>query len=215
MRLQEDCELKPYNTFGVSARAEALLRIEKPEELREFIASPWRKKPVEILGEGSNFLFTRDVPGCLLKLEDRSLSVEEETEASVRLKVGAGFSWHALVLYCVERCYSGIENLALIPGTVGAAPVQNIGAYGVELNESVEEVEAFHLETGVFKSFSRQACRFAYRDSFFKTSEGLGWGDYFSPFTFKQSSSITFGLWRRATNLRSHGAYFADSCRCC
>lgn len=121
-----------------------------------------------VLGGGSNILLTRDVPQWVLHNKITGIELVREDDAHVWLKVGAGEVWHHFVQYCVQRGYAGVENLSLIPGTVGAAPIQNIGAYGVEVKDVLEQVRFFDLEAEVFREFSGEDCKFGYRDSIFK-----------------------------------------------
>ncbi|SFV27479.1 UDP-N-acetylmuramate dehydrogenase [Thermoflavifilum thermophilum] len=169
MPLEERYSLKKHNTFGVEACARYFAPIRQVEELEELlIADMWKSMPLLVLGEGSNILFTRDVDGLVLKNEIKGIAVIRETADEVWLKVGGGENWHRFVMFCVGNHYAGVENLALIPGSVGAAPVQNIGAYGVEVKEVVDEVVAWHLETHELLHFSNADCAFGYRDSIFK-----------------------------------------------
>lgn len=123
-----------------------------------------------ILGGGSNVLFTKDYTGLIVKVELRGIEIVAEDDDTVTLKVGAGEVWHDVVQYCVNRNWGGIENLSLIPGTVGAAPIQNIGAYGVEIRNVMRSVEAIEISTGKIRMFSNSDCQFGYRDSLFKQS---------------------------------------------
>ncbi len=169
MQIQENVSLQPFNTFGIKAQAKYWLEIEKVEELQVFIKT--RKNnylPLFILGGGSNILLKNDFKGCVLKVNILEKSVVKETEENVWIKVGAGENWHELVLWTLQNQYFGIENLSLIPGTVGASPIQNIGAYGVELKDVFYALEAVHLETAEVKIFSHADCQFGYRDSIFK-----------------------------------------------
>ncbi|MBX6381161.1 UDP-N-acetylmuramate dehydrogenase [Thermoflavifilum aggregans] len=169
MPLEEHYSLKKHNTFGVEACARYFAPIRQMEELEELlIADLWKSMPTLVLGEGSNILFTRDVDGLVLKNEIKGIAVIRETADEVWLKVGGGENWHRFVMFCVGNQYAGVENLALIPGSVGASPVQNIGAYGVEVKEVIEKVVAWHLETHELLHFSNADCAFGYRDSVFK-----------------------------------------------
>jgi UDP-N-acetylmuramate dehydrogenase len=128
----------------------------------------FRKNRSLIIGGGSNILLTKDFDGLVVKNEIKGITIEKEDAAMLYLKAASGESWHRLVMYCVEHNLGGIENLSLIPGTVGAAPMQNIGAYGVEIREVIHRVEGIEIETGVTKVFSREDCQFGYRESIFK-----------------------------------------------
>lgn len=166
MHLIQNADLSSFNTFGLSARAAHFVQVSTVEELREAIGTGIR--PVRILGGGSNVIFTGDVAGLLIKNEIRGIEIVQTLPDQVWIKAGGGEVWHPFVLHTLEQGYGGLENLSLIPGTVGAAPVQNIGAYGTELKDIFVSLEAVHLETGDLHTFSKEACRFAYRDSIFK-----------------------------------------------
>lgn len=169
MPLEEHYSLKKHNTFGVEAFARYFAPIRQLNELEELlIADIWQSMPILVLGEGSNILFTRDVDGLVLKNEIKGMAVVKETADEIWLKVGGGENWHRFVLFCVGNHYAGVENLALIPGSVGASPVQNIGAYGMEVKEVIDEVVAWHLQRHELMHFSRADCAFGYRDSVFK-----------------------------------------------
>ncbi|WP_460574512.1 UDP-N-acetylmuramate dehydrogenase [Hymenobacter coalescens] len=168
--LQHDVSLRPFNTFGIDAKARLFAVFTTVEELRELLREPEvQAAPKLILGGGSNLLFTQDFDGVVLKNEIRGLeTLDEATDGSTLVRAGAGESWHGLVEYALGQNLSGIENLSLIPGTVGAAPLQNIGAYGVELKDAFEYLEAVELSTGQLRRFSREECGFGYRESVFK-----------------------------------------------
>lgn len=169
MDIQKNISLLPFNTFHIDAKASYFLPLRTVTHIQSVLNDDhWSTTPKFILGGGSNVLFTRDFPGLVLKNELHGLHVLKETENNIWLKVAAGENWHALVMYCVELGYGGIENLALIPGTVGAAPMQNIGAYGVEIQSVFESLEAIELSTGTLKTFNRDECQFDYRNSIFK-----------------------------------------------
>ena len=127
--------------------------------------------PVLILGGGSNMLFTRDVNGYVLRNEIRGMDVVREDDEHVYVRAGAGENWHGFVEHCIRQGYAGVENLALIPGLTGASPMQNIGAYGVEISEVFHELEAWHLQDREMHRFSRADCRFGYRESVFKREQ--------------------------------------------
>jgi UDP-N-acetylmuramate dehydrogenase len=171
MTMQENVSLKPYNTFGIDARARYFVEITSVADLQELISRKiYKEEEIFILGGGSNVLLTQNFEGLVVKMNIPGIEVIKENEASVWVKVGAGENWHQFVLYCITQGYGGIENLSLIPGTVGAAPMQNIGAYGVEIQDVFESLEAVHLTTGVVKQFTHQECHFGYRESIFKTT---------------------------------------------
>lgn len=163
--------LKKYNTFSISANAENFSIFKSDSELIELLEEVKKKhKPLLILGGGSNLLFTADVSGYVLKNEIVGKQIIEENAETVLVKCGAGEVWHEFVIYCVNKGWSGLENLSLIPGSVGASPIQNIGAYGVEVKDTIESVECIEIETGLKKRFSNIECNFGYRDSVFKNA---------------------------------------------
>ena len=169
MQLQPHADLSTLNTFGVPARAGLLGRFRDADQLRALLAMPdVQGLPRMILGGGSNVLFTRDFPGVVLLNEVPGIAVVHEDEQHVWVRAGAGVAWHQLVLHCVDHGWGGLENLSLIPGKVGAAPMQNIGAYGVEIKDTFVELEALRIDDGALVTFDREACRFGYRESFFK-----------------------------------------------
>lgn len=167
--LREYVDLQPYNTLNLHARARFFCEPSGQEELQKALAFAREKQlPVLPLGEGSNMVITRDYPGLVLRLVDHSIHVEKEDDSSVHVRVGAGMVWHTLVEKSLENGWFGLENLALIPGTVGAAPVQNIGAYGVEMARFVVSVSAVMIDTDEVLVLDKAACEFAYRNSVFK-----------------------------------------------
>ena len=169
MSLEKNASLQPYNTFGVPASTKYLGIFNSVEELRSILKAPEvQGLPLLILGGGSNILFTRDWEGLCLLNRITGIEVVEEDDKHVWVKAGAGEVWHDFVLYAIEKGLGGIENLSLIPGNVGAAPMQNIGAYGVELKETFESLRAMELSTGELHTFNREECRFGYRESVFK-----------------------------------------------
>jgi len=167
-QLQENISLKPYNTFGIDVKARFFAEIFDKQDLNELSKSTaFLENKLLILGGGSNLLFTEDFDGLVLKVSIPGIDAEF-TEFDVTVTAGAGVVWNDLVSYCIDEDFAGVENLTLIPGTVGASPIQNIGAYGVELKDVFESCEAFEIATGNFKQFSFEECQFAYRDSVFK-----------------------------------------------
>jgi UDP-N-acetylmuramate dehydrogenase len=169
LEILENVSLLPYNTFHIDARAKHFTKIRSLDDLRELRSSPlFSPLTLLILGGGSNVLFTRDFPGLAVKNEIKGITTVNENASSITLQVGSGENWHEFVMHCVERNLGGIENLSLIPGTVGAAPMQNIGAYGVEVKNVIRQVEAVELESGHVVNFSNEECQFGYRESFFK-----------------------------------------------
>lgn len=169
IQIEENVSLKPYNTFGIDAKAAYLCKIHRVEELQELIQSSlYQSTKHYILGGGSNILFTQNYDGLIIKVELKGIEILSETDAEVIINVKSGESWHGLVMHAVQNGWGGIENLSLIPGTVGAAPMQNIGAYGVEIKNVIENVEAIDLITGTLRTFTNGECRFGYRESVFK-----------------------------------------------
>jgi UDP-N-acetylmuramate dehydrogenase len=167
--VRENVDLFPYNTFGIHAKARYLVTVTSLVEAQELLKSDRVKNCSKLfLGGGSNILLTQDFEGLVIKNEIKGIQVLKENDATLQLKVGSGENWHELVLYAVKHDLGGIENLSLIPGTVGAAPMQNIGAYGVEIREVIHEVEAVEVETGKIRTFNAEECAFGYRESIFK-----------------------------------------------
>ncbi|MEO1050133.1 MAG: UDP-N-acetylmuramate dehydrogenase [Bacteroidota bacterium] len=168
MEIAKDFSLKHLNTFGIDVKAARYGEVRQVEELQALLQSPTRTEQRLILGGGSNILFTADFPGLVIKMGIEEIEKVKEDDDHVWIKAGAGTNWHELVLYCIEQDWGGIENLSLIPGTVGAAPMQNIGAYGVEIKDVFESLEAVEIATGNVVSFDNTSCQFGYRESIFK-----------------------------------------------
>ncbi len=167
--LSPDAPLDRHNTFRVPARAAWLAEIENPDQIPEILDLPQiRNQPRLVLGSGSNVLFTRDFPGLVLILRNRGTKVLSTESGTVGVRAEAGVGWHELVTWTLDRNLCGLENLALIPGSVGAAPVQNIGAYGSELSDVLEAVEVFDCHAGQGRRLDREACGFGYRQSRFQ-----------------------------------------------
>jgi len=173
MNIQEKVSLLPYNTFGLDVKAEYFAEISSLDDLRTGLQSGIR--PLFLLGGGSNVLFTQNVQGLVLKNNLRGIQVIQDFEDKVWVEVGGGEVWHEFVLWAVANDFGGIENMSLIPGTVGASPIQNIGAYGVELKDVFVHLTALHLNTGTLKTFQHSDCQFGYRDSIFKREEKGKW----------------------------------------
>ncbi|MCC6817202.1 MAG: UDP-N-acetylmuramate dehydrogenase [Saprospiraceae bacterium] len=161
-------ELKTFNTFGIPAKAKELHFIKDEGELKDFYGL--EANQYYILGSGSNILIVSDINAIILKNEIKGKEIIHEDDNHVIVRIGGGEVWHEFVLWTIEKGFSGIENLSLIPGTVGAAPVQNIGAYGVEMDELFVRCEGIHLQFGKAISMNKEACEFKYRDSIFKNS---------------------------------------------
>jgi UDP-N-acetylmuramate dehydrogenase len=172
MLISQNFCLKPFTTFGVEVRAQTFAVISSIGDLFELYESrQLAKKPLMVLGGGSNVLFTDHFNGMVLSSQVRGKKIINETEKEILIKVGGGEQWPSFVDEMVAQGYGGVENLSLIPGKVGAAPIQNIGAYGVELEEVFESLEAFELKTGKVRTFNKKECEFGYRTSIFKTQE--------------------------------------------
>lgn len=165
MKFERAVSLKKHNTFGVEVLADRYVSVSSNAQLKKIVAS---EKNIFILGGGSNLLFTKNIKTLVLHLNTKGKKVEPLNETTVRVTAQAGENWHEFVLWCLKKNYGGLENLSLIPGNVGTAPIQNIGAYGVEVKELISEVEALEIETGAIRIFKNSDCQFAYRDSIFK-----------------------------------------------
>lgn len=168
--IQKDASLKPYNTFGFDYPAAALIPFHDPAELAAIAEDLSLPRPFHVLGGGSNVLLTGAVKGTVLLNRIPGIELIEEDEDSVVLRVGAGEVWHHFVEHVIAQGWGGVENLSLIPGTVGAAPIQNIGAYGVEVKDVIHSVEAWHWEQRNFIRIAAADCHFGYRDSIFKAA---------------------------------------------
>lgn len=169
MLVLKDHSLKNLNTFGVNVKAKLFAEVFSEDELVELLSDEKLKSEKKyILGGGSNILFTKDFDGMIIKVSISVINVIEENNESVLIEAGAGVIWDELVKYCVEKTFGGIENLTLIPGTVGAAPLQNIGAYGQELSDTLVSVSGVFIESGENRIFNKEECKFSYRSSIFK-----------------------------------------------
>jgi UDP-N-acetylmuramate dehydrogenase len=196
MQIQENISLKPYNTFSMDVPAEYFIALHNEDELREISDTHAQTNDIYILGGGSNVLLTKPVKGTVVYNQLKGISIEKENDEHVWLKVQAGEVWHELVLYVINKGWAGIENLALIPGSVGAAPMQNIGAYGVEAKETIDTVTGWHWKEKTFLSFKNEKCHFGYRDSIFKRE----WKNKLL------ISSVTFKLNKKPSYHVSYGA---------
>ncbi len=165
--MQQNKSLKAFNTFGVESHAEWFVEARTADEVWSCLET-FRDKPIMVLGGGSNLLLTKDLSGVVLKISLKGIAVVQESENHVVLEVQAGEVWHDIVQYCLEQDYGGIENLALIPGQMGTAPIQNIGAYGVELKDVFDSCVALNRNTGQKEVFNLDDCHFGYRESVFK-----------------------------------------------
>ncbi len=199
--IQENISLKKYNTFGIDVIARYLSTFTNVDELNDLLEfnqpSTINHQPsMLILGGGSNMLLTKNYDGLVLKNEIHGIELIKEDEQHVYVKAGAGVNWHQLVVHCIGNNWAGMENLSLIPGNTGASPMQNIGAYGVEIKDVFYELEAFHLETKKAATFNLKDCEFGYRESVFKRK-------------FKNQFviiSVTFRLYKKPIFNTSYGA---------
>jgi len=200
LQIQENVSLKTFNTFGIDVKAAFFAEIFDEEDLRTLFKNELSKaNKLLIIGGGSNVLFTQDYDGLVIKISIQGIESKVDGD-TVKVTAGAGVVWNNFVTYCVENNYAGVENLTLIPGTVGASPIQNIGAYGVELKDVFESCTAFEIKTGEIKSFSYADCHFGYRESIFK-------GELKGQFII---TSVTFALKTEARLNTSYGAIEAE-----
>ena len=169
MAIQHQVNLAPHNTFGIACKAKLFSSFQSLAELQEILSNPTlAKETILLLGGGSNVLFTKDFDGLILINEIKGITLVEESATELILEAGAGENWHEFVSYGVANNWGGLENLSLIPGKVGAAPMQNIGAYGVEQKDCFVQLEALEIATGQVKTFTKEDCHFDYRESYFK-----------------------------------------------
>lgn len=179
MLVEKQVPLQPYNSFGIAARAQQFARIRSEADLRSLMARPdWAITPRFVLGGGSNLVITGDIKALVLRVEIAGRRLVEETDKGWLIEAGAGENWHGFVAWTLDQGWPGLENMALIPGTVGASPVQNIGAYGVELQDRFHSLDAIDLVSGDTFTLDAAQCGFGYRDSVFKhaaaDSQGFG-----------------------------------------
>ena len=193
--IQTNKNLIEYNTFGISVKAEMFAVFSSIEELKQILSFRNNKKLL-VLGGGSNLLLTKDFDGLVIKNEIKRFEVIEETASEVIVESGAGENWHEFVLNCIDKGFGGIENLSLIPGSVGASPMQNIGAYGVEIKDVFESLSAYHIASGEIHYFDKTKCEFGYRESIFKNKVK---GEYII-------LTVTFRLTKNPTINSSYGA---------
>lgn len=204
MKIQENVSLKTLNTFGVDVSARWYTQINSEDDLKQLFTEPlFREQPILILGGGSNMLFTADFPGLVIHINIQGIT-NEVKNSEVMVTAGGGVVWNDLVNYCVDHQFAGMENLSLIPGSVGASPVQNIGAYGVELMDIFHSCRAFEIATGSIRTFSNNECQFSYRESVFKSElKGLY---IITEVTYKLSSefkpNVSYGAIQQELNNR-------------
>ncbi|MFZ9661592.1 MAG: UDP-N-acetylmuramate dehydrogenase, partial [Chitinophagaceae bacterium] len=188
--LIQNKDLTHFNTFHIKAIAKLFTSISTLEDIQ--IIYELKNEKLLVLGGGSNILFTDDFDGLVLYNQIKGIKVIKEDDDHVWVKVGGGEQWHSFVEYCIDKGYGGVENLALIPGSVGASPMQNIGAYGVEIKDVVDQIEAYHIKDKAVCFFSAKECEFGYRDSVFKKK----WKDQFIILnvTFQLSKKPVFNI---------------------
>ena len=197
MMVEENISLRPYNSFGIEAKARYFSTFDSLEALEELLEHPVaRHQNLLVLGGGSNILLTQDVNALVLRNNIPGKELIGEDDRYFYIKAGAGENWHRFVMYCVENNYAGIENLSLIPGSVGASPMQNIGAYGVEIKDVFQELEAYHIADKKLQRFSLSDCAFGYRESVFKNKVK---GEYII-------TSVTYRLSKEPKFNTSYGA---------
>ena len=167
MHITHNISLKPFNTFGIDVKAKSFFDITSIEELCKVLKDQ-HSKPIFVLGGGSNMLLTQDIEALVLHINLKGIKIINENENTVVVKAMAGENWHNFVLWCLRNNYGGVENLSLIPGNIGTAPIQNIGAYGVELKDIFVSCEAIYIKDQSTKTFSKEDCNFGYRESIFK-----------------------------------------------
>ncbi|MDH5415158.1 MAG: UDP-N-acetylmuramate dehydrogenase, partial [Flavobacteriaceae bacterium] len=194
MNIQHNISLKVYNTFGIDVSAHQFIEINSLSELKEVINTT---EEFFVLGGGSNLLLTKDIEKLVIHLNLKGIKIIKETYKDILIEVAAGENWHEFVLWCISQNYGGVENLSLIPGNVGTAPIQNIGAYGVEQKDTMYELKALEIASNQFKTFKNEDCNFGYRNSVFKNDLK---GKYII-------TSVTFKLTKKKCHLNtSYGA---------
>jgi UDP-N-acetylmuramate dehydrogenase len=167
MHIQENFSLQKHNTFGIQAYAKFFLEVTSVKQLQEILTKKQTEK-LFVLGGGSNMLLTQNVDALVLHINIKGIEIVNETNDFAEIQVNAGEVWHAFVLWTLENNFGGLENLSLIPGYVGASPIQNIGAYGIEIKDRMVSCQAIHVKTGEISTFTNEACKFGYRESIFK-----------------------------------------------
>ena len=165
MNIQQNISLKPYNTFGIDVSASRFVSVDNLDKLQKILT---QEKDVFLLSGGSNMLLTKDIDKLVIHINIKGISIHYENESEVELSVNAGEDWHEFVMWCISQNYGGIENLSLIPGNVGTSPIQNIGAYGVEVKDVITQVEGIDLNSAKKVEFYNKECDFGYRNSIFK-----------------------------------------------
>ncbi len=168
MNIQQNISLRNYNTFGISVQAKRFISVTSYYQLQQLLKT---EKDLFLLSGGSNMLLTKDIKQLVVLIDIKGISIDKEDDDYVYLTVNAGENWHEFILWCISQNYGGIENLSLIPGNVGTCPIQNIGAYGVEVKDVITKVEGLHIETENRVLFSNEDCKFGYRNSIFKNEQ--------------------------------------------
>jgi UDP-N-acetylmuramate dehydrogenase len=197
MQIQQNVSLRQYNTFGIDAIAKGFVEFHSLDDLQTlFNSNAIKEKLILVLGGGSNILFTKNFEGLVLKNNIYGIETVHEEEKDVYVKAGAGENWHKFVLHCIDRNFGGVENLSLIPGNVGAAPMQNIGAYGVEIKDIFHSLEAYNFSEKKIMTFTLNDCDFGYRESIFKKK----YKDQFAIL------NVTFRLSKKPVFSTSYGA---------
>lgn len=192
MVIEHNVSLQPFNTFGLDAKAKSYCNITTEAALIEVLKTKGNE-PIFILGGGSNMLLTKNIDALVLHINLKGIEVVNETDDAVFVKAMAGENWHQFVLWCIEHNYGGVENLSLIPGNVGTSPIQNIGAYGVELKDVFESCQAININDQNTRTFTKEDCKFGYRESVFKQDLK---GEYII-------TSVTFKLSKQNHQLRT------------
>ncbi|SFZ93836.1 UDP-N-acetylmuramate dehydrogenase [Flaviramulus basaltis] len=167
MQILKNISLKPYNTFGIDAKAEYFVSVTNIDDLKHILKLKEYPNKL-ILGGGSNMLLTKDFNGLVIHINLKGIEIVSDDEDFVYVKANAGENWHQFVIWCINNDFGGVENLSLIPGNVGTAPIQNIGAYGIELKDTFKSCEAISLENNELQTFTKTECDFGYRNSIFK-----------------------------------------------
>ena len=165
MNIKENISLETYNTFGIDVNAKRFISVDSVYQLQQLLKI---EKDVFLISGGSNMLLTKDIEKLVVHINIKGISIDKETSDVVYLTVNSGENWHEFVQWCISENYGGIENLSLIPGNVGTCPIQNIGAYGVEVKDTITKVEGLDIKTGKLVHFSNEECKFEYRNSIFK-----------------------------------------------
>jgi len=201
IQITENKNLKSLNTFGIEARCNYFVEINSVQEFLELIQTKeYKENKHLVIGGGSNLLFTKDFEGIVIKNNLKGKEIVSDNGSEVTVKIAAGENWHNFVMWCIDNGFCGLENLSLIPGCVGASPMQNIGAYGVEIKEVFKELEAYHMTSGEKRNFSKEDCHFGYRESVFKR-------EYKDQYLI---TSVSYALKKKACVNVSYGAISSE-----